>query len=109
MQSDTLSVAVKTTQSQKPKITIRNLSVVYHDHPNKREVTAIEDINLQIEENDFLIVIGPSGCGKSSLLGTIAGTVKPSRGEIQINGKDAGEPCNVAMMFQDPLLLPWRT
>ncbi len=97
-------------QSQKTKISIRNLSVVYRDRPNNREITAVEDINLQVCENDFLVIIGPSGCGKSSLLGTIAGTVKPTRGEVQINGEDdGGRPHNIAMMFQDPLLLPWRT
>lgn len=104
-----MSVAAKTTQSQNPKITIENLSVTYHDRPNNREVTAVEDINLQIDENDFLVIIGPSGCGKSSLLGTVAGTVKPTRGEVRIDRKDIGRPCSVAMMFQDPLLLPWRT
>ncbi len=102
-------MAIKTVQSPKPKINIRNLSVVYHDRPNNREITAVEDINLQIYENDFLVIIGPSGCGKSSLLGTIAGTVKPINGEVQINNEDGGRPRNVAMMFQDPLLLPWRT
>ncbi|MCL4437025.1 MAG: ABC transporter ATP-binding protein [Thaumarchaeota archaeon] len=108
-------VAIKTVQSQKPKINVRNLSVKYHDRPNSREITAIEDINLQVNENDFLVIIGPSGCGKSSLLGAIAGTVKPTQGEIVINyDSDAGEDRekktrSIAMMFQDPLLLPWRT
>jgi len=110
-------VAIKTVQSQKPKISIRNLSVVYHDRPNNRDIIAIKDINLQVNENDFLVIIGPSGCGKSSLLGTIAGTVKPTQGGVEINddngnGGDEGrekKARNVAVMFQDPLLLPWRT
>lgn len=102
-------MSTKTVQSQKPKIEIRSLSVVYDDKPNKRKITAIEGVNLQVYENDFLVIIGPSGCGKSTLLNAIAGVVKPTSGELVINGEEGPRPRDVALMFQDPLLLPWRT
>jgi len=94
-------------QTLKPKIDVRGLSVVYEDRLNRRSIVAIEGVDLQVYENDFLVIIGPSGCGKSTLLKAIAGVVKPTSGDILIDGKRGKR--NIALMFQDPLLLPWRT
>lgn len=95
-------------KNHKLKIEIKNLSVVYDDKPNRKKIIAIENIDLKVYDNDFLVIIGPSGCGKSSLLSAIAGILKPTSGEVLIDNEPVSKPKNVALMFQDSLLLPWR-
>ncbi|HUY86893.1 MAG TPA: ABC transporter ATP-binding protein [Acidimicrobiales bacterium] len=94
--------------SPRPKIELRNLSMVYEDRISGRKVEAIKNVNLDIYENDFAVIIGPNGCGKSTLLSIMAGLLKPTTGEVIIGGKTRPGPRDVALMFQDSLLLPWR-
>jgi NitT/TauT family transport system ATP-binding protein len=73
-------------------------------------VEALRDINLTVGRGEFLTLIGRSGCGKSTLLNMIAGLLKPTTGEITIDGKPVTGPRrDVAMVFQRPALLPWRS
>jgi NitT/TauT family transport system ATP-binding protein len=73
------------------------------------KVLALEGTNLSITENEFITVVGRSGCGKSTLLKLIAGILPPTRGEISIKGMVVNEPRkDVGMVFQNPVLLPWR-
>jgi multiple sugar transport system ATP-binding protein len=73
----------------------------------------LKDINLEIEEGGFLVLVGPSGCGKSTLLNTIAGLEPITSGEIAINGRSvAGLPPSkrdIAMVFQSYALYPNMT
>jgi zinc transport system ATP-binding protein len=62
-------------------VSIKNLTVNYEN------VEAIKDINLEIEDKDYLAILGPNGGGKSTLLKVILGLIKPSKGEIKIFGK----------------------
>lgn len=88
-------------------IDIRNLSVTYKSP--RGDVEALKDINIGIEKGSFVSVIGPSGCGKSTLLKVIAGLVKPTSGEVWIDGKKLeGIPQNIGFVFQEDTLLPWR-
>jgi NitT/TauT family transport system ATP-binding protein len=74
------------------------------------QVEALRDINLTVGRGEFLTLIGRSGCGKSTLLNMIAGLLKPTTGEITIDGKPVTGPRrDVAMVFQRPALLPWRS
>jgi ABC-type nitrate/sulfonate/bicarbonate transport system ATPase subunit len=74
------------------------------------QVTALEDISLEIPHGTFVSIIGPSGCGKSTLFNVIAGLVKPTSGCILEDGKDiTGQKGHVGYMLQKDLLLPWRT
>jgi ABC-type nitrate/sulfonate/bicarbonate transport system ATPase subunit len=74
------------------------------------QVTALEDISLEIPKGRFVSIIGPSGCGKSTLFNVIAGLIKPSSGCILEDGKDiTGQRGHVGYMLQKDLLLPWRT
>lgn len=65
------------------KILINDLSFAYPDEPNR---LIIKDINLEIEQGEFVCLLGQSGCGKSTLLKLLAGLQKPSHGEITIDG-----------------------
>ena len=69
----------------------------------KQVVCALKDINLSIEENDFIIMVGPSGCGKSTILSIIGNLEKKSSGKIEIFKKDL----KVGYMFQEDALFPW--
>ncbi len=73
-------------------------------------VNVLSDINITIEEGDFLVLLGASGCGKSTLLNCIAGLEDVSGGELKINGVRVNEvdasDRNVAMVFQSYALYP---
>src|SRR5689334_19340237 len=73
----------------------------------------LKDINIEIEEGGFLVLVGPSGCGKSTLLNTIAGLEPITSGDILINGRNvAGLPPSqrdIAMVFQSYALYPNMT
>lgn len=63
-----------------------------------------------MEKGEFLSIVGPSGCGKSTLLSIIAGLLKPSGGEIRVNGeKIEGVSTHIGYMLQKDNLLDWRT
>jgi NitT/TauT family transport system ATP-binding protein len=65
---------------------------------------------LNVAENEFLSVVGPSGCGKSTLLKLIVGLLPITSGEILFHGQPVRGPrTDVGMVFQEPILLPWRT
>ena len=73
-------------------------------------VTAVEDLSFRIRQNEFVSVVGPSGCGKSTLLRMISGLVPPTSGTIRVRGDVVNRPIpDVGMVFQAPVLLPWRT
>ena len=71
-------------------------------------VTAVEDINLQVKEGEFLVLVGPSGCGKSTLLSLLAGLEQVDEGTIKLDGADVVEPGRDRLvMFQQDALFPW--
>jgi NitT/TauT family transport system ATP-binding protein len=73
-------------------------------------VHALDGIDLEVGEHEFVAVIGRSGCGKSTLLRLVAGLLSPSAGEVLVAGSPVTRPRrDVSVMFQRPALLPWRT
>ncbi|HEX3836763.1 MAG TPA: ABC transporter ATP-binding protein [Steroidobacteraceae bacterium] len=75
-----------------------------------RALTALQDINLSVEEGEFITLVGASGCGKSTLLRTIAGIETQSAGEITVDGAPiSGPDVDRAMVFQNYSLYPWLT
>jgi ABC-type sugar transport system ATPase subunit len=75
--------------------------------------TALDDLNLQINDKELIVFLGPSGCGKTTALNCIAGIEKPTRGRIYFDDKDVTDIPphirNVAMVFQSALLYPHLT
>ena len=72
------------------KLQVKNLSKRFKTSSSKNSeyVTAIENINLTINDGEFVCITGPSGCGKSTLLNILAGLDKPTEGEIILNGHE---------------------
>jgi NitT/TauT family transport system ATP-binding protein len=71
-------------------------------------VEALRDVDLRVEERDFLVLLGPSGCGKSTLLRLIAGLDQPQSGRLAWDAAPPG-PGEIGFVFQDPNLLPWAS
>ena len=88
------------------------MSSVHFDHVTKRfgEVTAVNDLNLEIEDKEFLVLVGPSGCGKSTALRCLAGLEEISDGQILIGDRVVNDvppkDRDIAMVFQSYALYP---
>jgi NitT/TauT family transport system ATP-binding protein len=90
-------------------ITVENLTKIYNQH-TAEAVTALEDIDLEISDNEFVSIVGPSGCGKSTLLKIVAGLIETTSGSVRVMGTDVTGPTQeTGLVFQDPSLFPWRT
>jgi NitT/TauT family transport system ATP-binding protein len=78
----------------------------------KGGVTALQGIDLEIAEGEFVSLIGPSGCGKSTLLRIVGDLIQPTAGEVVVNGKSARQARvdrDYGIVFQDAVLFDWRT
>jgi len=72
-------------------------------------VFAMQDISAQIGRDEFVTILGPSGCGKSTLLKIAASVLRPTSGEVWFDGERLTRPTpKIGMIFQQPILLPWR-
>ncbi|MCY6493798.1 nitrate ABC transporter ATP-binding protein [Leptolyngbya sp. GGD] len=92
-----------------PLVEVEGVSKVY---PKKDggEAVILENVNLTVNEGEFICVIGHSGCGKSTLLDMISGFRQPTTGEVRVAGKRVSEPGPDRMVvFQNYALLPWKT
>jgi NitT/TauT family transport system ATP-binding protein len=71
---------------------------------------ALDNVNARIEEKKFIALVGPSGCGKTTFIKIVDGLLKPTAGQVRIDGIPVRGPgIDRAMVFQEPCLLPWRT
>jgi NitT/TauT family transport system ATP-binding protein len=91
-------------------VSCREISVRFFT--DRRSVTALSDISLDIHEGEFLTLLGPSGCGKSTFLRVVADLITPNGGSMQVLGaspETARLRRDIGFVFQDAALLPWRT
>ena len=89
-------------------IRIENLSVEFRR--NGHGTLAVRDIDIEIAPGEFTALLGPSGCGKSTLLNVIGGMVRPTRGEVCVDGVVVKEPSAIcSVVFQQHSLFPWMT
>ncbi len=93
-------------------IEIKNLSKTFQrtGASEQSAVTALESLDLWIQDGEFFTLVGPSGCGKSTLLDILAGLSSPSRGEVLVDGAPVSGPSlERSVVFQQYALFPWLT
>ncbi|MDW3180068.1 MAG: ABC transporter ATP-binding protein [Acidimicrobiia bacterium] len=101
---------MSTTGAKEPLIVAEGVTVGYELERERKLLTALTDINLTVDEGEFLLLLGPSGCGKTTLINAIAGLLKPWEGTLTFDGKPIDGPgSDRAMVFQDYAIMPWRT
>jgi NitT/TauT family transport system ATP-binding protein len=83
-------------------ITAIDVSLVFDE-----QHAALERVDLNVGQGEFVSIVGPSGCGKSSLLRLVAGLETPTGGNLQVDATQ--QPSSAGFVFQQPTLLPWRT
>ena len=90
------------------EITLNHVKKIYD-----KSVVAVQDFCMEIQDQEFIVLVGPSGCGKSTTLRMIAGLEEISEGEISIGGKVVNrvppKDRDIAMVFQDYALYPHMT
>lgn len=90
------------------KLKIDHVEMVYEGRNGK--TVALNGVDLDIKENEFITVVGPSGCGKSTLLNIIAGLLEPTAGAVYLDDKKIeGTGTERGVVFQQYALFPWLT
>jgi NitT/TauT family transport system ATP-binding protein len=90
------------------RVDIQHVSLTYTR--GKQTVQAVQDVTLTIHPGEFVALLGASGCGKSTLLNAVAGFLKPTQGEILVDGEPVTAPgIDRGMVFQQHALFPWKT
>ena len=94
---------------QKLKLQVSHLSRVF-EGSSGNSVTALHDVNLEVRESEFVMIVGPSGCGKTTLINVIGGLDTATEGEVLLDGKPVEGPgADRGMVFQGYSLFPWLT
>jgi len=89
-------------------VELENVTLTYGR--GERQIVALGETNLRIDEGDFVALVGPSGCGKSTILKLVTGLITASTGYVYVAGREVGAaPVRVGMAFQNPTMLPWLT
>ncbi len=93
-----------------PAVAIHNLSVSF---PGKRigeEIRVLENVSAEVADGEFVCLVGPSGCGKSTLLNIVAGFLRPTSGEVLVEGTPVtGPDPRRIFIFQENGVFPWLT
>lgn len=95
--------------SMKEKLLVSGVSKIF---PGKKknavDVTALKEINLSVQDGEFVVIVGPSGCGKSTLLNIIGGLETATSGSVTVEGRAVSAPgADRGMVFQGYSLFPW--
>jgi NitT/TauT family transport system ATP-binding protein len=90
-----------------PALRARGIRMEYRDRATRERLVAIERLDLEIAEGQFVTIVGPSGCGKSTFLKIVNGLLEATEGEVEL--KKTGQGRDHAMVFQDSALFPWYT
>ncbi len=93
---------------QQGKVTVKDFGLSYDTLEGA--VEAVRDASIHVDPGEFVSIIGPSGCGKSTLLNAVAGFLKPTRGDVAVDGDPVARPsADRGMVFQQYSLFPWKT
>lgn len=93
--------------NNQPKITIDGLTKIFYKRGES--VSALQQIDLEIMDGEFVCLVGPSGCGKTTLLRILAGLEKPSSGSFDIQAAAGKKRPLQSMVFQERGVIPWLT
>src|SRR5258708_14288500 len=89
-------------------IEISHVSKIFKDPKRKADVTALDDMTVEVAKTEFLCLLGASGCGKSTLLNMLAGFEKPTSGTVTVDGQLITAPgSDRGVVFQQANLMPW--
>ena len=92
------------------KLQATGLRHEYYQPRTGGRLLALDNINLHVDDGEFVSIVGPSGCGKNTFINLCDGLLKPTAGKIDIDGKQVTGPgTDRGMVFQDSCLMPWRT
>lgn len=95
-------------EQKEKQLTIMNVSKSFQ--VGGEELKVLMDINLQVEQGEFISIIGKSGCGKSTFFRIISGLEKDFTGTVTLDKKTMHDSrCGIGMVFQEPRLFPWFT
>ncbi|GAA2433936.1 ABC transporter ATP-binding protein [Actinomadura vinacea] len=104
-ESDSKSAAAAGEQAA-----VRIDDVAVRFRTRKRDVTALQEVSLDVAMGEFVAIVGPSGCGKSTLLKMVAGLLKPTTGTVKLRGETVDGPRHdIGYVFQRAALLEWRS
>ena len=79
-------------------------------HQNGKDFVALQDINLEVKDREFVAIVGPSGCGKTTCMRMAAGLEHPSGGQVRVDSEVVTKPGpDRAVVFQQFALFPWKT
>lgn len=84
-------------------------NVTYFYQTKDDEIFALDNINFNVFEEEFVSIVGPSGCGKTTILSLIAGLLKPSSGNVYLDGSNKIDTKKIGYMFQRDMLFDWRS
>lgn len=84
-------------------------NVKYFYQTKDDEICALDNISFNVNEEEFVSIVGPSGCGKTTILSLIAGLLKPSSGEVILDGSNKIDMKKIGYMFQRDMLFEWRS
>ena len=102
-------VPIRSFASAAAKVSLEDVSLRYRTETGV-ELIALDGINLQVRQGEFLCIVGPSGCGKSTLLHLIAGLQRPSSGSVLVDEESVTAPgTDRILIFQEHGLFPWLT
>jgi ABC-type nitrate/sulfonate/bicarbonate transport system ATPase subunit len=91
-----------------PKVSFRGISMTFRRQGEP--LLVLDDVDLDVPEGEFVCLVGPSGCGKSTLLNIVGGFLRPTRGEVVIDGERVrGPDPRRVFVFQERGVFPWLT
>lgn len=107
-QTQTQTKSAAAALAGKTKLGVEGINMVFRT--DGKAVSVLDNINLEIREGEFVCILGPSGCGKSTLLNIVAGFLRPTSGEVRIDGNPVSGPDpRRIFVFQERGVFPWLT